>query len=549
MSFPRLNIVALLTFVVALSGGTLLALQTTPTQEKPKTDRGALDELAERLRKKQAESQPKRAGTPTTKPAAPRQVDKTNADSYYAHLQDLLKVIPDDVRKSKLKTADLHTAVDRVFVGLTEFLTRFPTDSRRAEVLYHNARLISMNQARVVFQKSAEYRESLKRNLTPDELRLIRREYLKGATAAADEALTLTDDPTLRLKLEKVRGQIFYFGDYLQEAIDQYTKILREFPNDDKPAETQTALIGSFEKARQFDNGVLACDDFIAKHLRTEYAPHVLSYKGKMLLYVGRLEEAAAHYEKYRSFMTDAFAGKKMESLGGFVYPLDIRKSFSTYIDRLDFQVGFALYALGDVPGAAAAFQRCIDHLQSKATEGTIDQVGQVFMGRAQRLNNTLAALQGRPAPAFDFSQYWINTSFDLAGEKGNVVTLFFNPYENNRSAAFSTAIQAFYKDRFNDGFRAAWLALPKGSKNWDDQTQRLEANMNALGVTYPTTLARDEAWPPTVYEDYNIAAGTPTLVLVDRAGNIAWYKMDPTFRDFAVAGRVAERLMSQPKP
>ncbi|MEM7263886.1 MAG: hypothetical protein AAF488_18005, partial [Planctomycetota bacterium] len=346
--------------------------------------------------------------------------------------------------------------------------------------------------------------------------------------------------------IERVRGQIFYFGDYLQEAIDQYRKVLREYPEDPKRAEMQTALIGSYDKARQFEGGLVACDEFLANHLKSEFAAHVINYKWKMLYYLGRLSEGIDHMMKYRSFMVNAFTGSPIESLGGYVYPPDVQKSFGTYLDRVDFQLGFANYALGRVEPAKESFAKSIAHLQAQVDSGKIDQVGQVFMSRSNRLLDTLNQLQGKPAPPIDLQDAWVTSPIDLEKERGNVVCLFFNPYENARSEDFARAIQAYYRDRWNDGFRAAWVALPKGTKNWSDQMTRLDRNRVGLGVTYPTGLAKTDVWPPAIYSAYNIAPGTPTIVLLDRTGKVAWYKMDPTFRDFELAGMVAERLMGE---
>ncbi len=43
----------------------------------------------------------------------------------------------------------------------------------------------------------------------------------------------------------------------------------------------------------------------------------------------------------------------------------------------------------------------------------------------------------------------------------------------------------------------------------------------------------------------YNVMRGTSTLVVIDRQGKVAWYKMDPTYRDFKLARKVLTRLLN----
>ena len=39
------------------------------------------------------------------------------------------------------------------------------------------------------------------------------------------------------------------------------------------------------------------------------------------------------------------------------------------------------------------------------------------------------------------------------------------------------------------------------------------------------------------------------SLVVIDRAGQVAWYKMDPTYRDENLLAGLVERLLAAPAP
>ena len=62
------------------------------------------------------------------------------------------------------------------------------------------------------------------------------------------------------------------------------------------------------------------------------------------------------------------------------------------------------------------------------------------------------------------------------------------------------------------------------------------------MGLAFHVGMEMDREYAN--YKSYNSAVGGGTLVAIDRAGNLSWYKMDPTFRDESIISIVARRLL-----
>ena len=64
------------------------------------------------------------------------------------------------------------------------------------------------------------------------------------------------------------------------------------------------------------------------------------------------------------------------------------------------------------------------------------------------------------------------------------------------------------------------------------------------MGLAFPAGLDLEDGSPN--FGQYNCPVGGATMVAVDRNGNLAWYKLDPTFRDDSIISQVALRLLAE---
>lgn len=487
------------------------------------------------------------AAAQTSRPAGSTPGQEDESSALLRELDELLDKFPENLREANLDAREVPALADRILELAKEYVSKHPEGERAAELHYQIARFRAMNNQRYVVTRVNELQQELQREVGPEQIKAIRDEYILAALQELEKAEALSPPLDLKRKIERCRGTLYYFGNYFDAAAEVYAAMVDQYPDDPDVDETLTSLVGAYEKSRRFADAHRICERFLASHLRSAYAPHIINYKAKMLTYLGRLKEAADYLEGKELFMRRAYGGLPAGE-DQIQYPPLIRKDFETYLDRLSFQIAFAKYALGDALGARERLQKSVEDLTEKANRKQLNQVGQVYLDRSRRVLSVVEKLQGRPAPSIAAVDRWLQDRLDLEAERGNVIALLFFPYDNPRSEEYLQAVQAFLTERWSEGFRAAWIALPKGKRDFDQQLQSVGANVQRLGLTFPTGLATFEEWPPTVYREYDIAPGTPTLVMIDRSGRVAWYKMDPTFRDFETSRAVVERLLDEPK-
>ncbi len=167
---------------------------------------------------------------------------------------------------------------------------------------------------------------------------------------------------------------------------------------------------------------------------------------------------------------------------------------------------------------------------------------------RTKQVVGALELLQGRMAPALDLGDGWLREqSLEPAEERGKVLLLFFAPYGRDgraRGYPFAKELKSMYSEHWDAGLRVAWISFTKGDKDLIEQRRTLGAEARELALNYPVGMDMDPKAPVLVR--YSVARGTSTIVAVDRAGRVAWYKMGPTYRDFLLARQVVTRLLRE---
>lgn len=497
-----------------------------------------LDDLKKRLEKDQKEAEAEQAKRP--------QVSGPEGEAL-AEIDTRLARIPEDVRRSSLTAQQIQQLVDDLLVRINQFLTEYPDSSRAAELWHQLGRLASMNFQRAIAIAMEEVRKKTNQNVTSEQLEMIREAYLNRALSFLANADAKQPNEALRVEILQTKAKLYYFAQKHAEAAKIYRQLRTDFPDQGKPAENLMALINCLEEIRDHRGALELCGEFRRKFPTSQYAPDVVHLQAKLLVYLGRLEDAIAHLQANADYLMRAYEGQPIgeEKL---VFPPAVRRQFEAYIDRMQFEIGFAHYALGQIEEAQQAFDRSFAWLSQKMSTGKLSQVGKIFYDRAHRLRTVLGELQGRPCPSLVPVDLWVSGGkFDVEANQGNVVALLFFPYGNERSEEFLRATQKFYEEHWSEGFRAAWVSYPVGLNDLPKQGEKLQAEAARLGVTMPVGLMTAEKMPIPLCGEFRLAFPTPTLVLVDRSGKVAWYKQDPTFRDFDTSHRVVRRLLREP--
>lgn len=497
-----------------------------------------LDELKKRLEKDQKDAETDKAERP--------QISGPEGEALAA-IDTRLSRIPDDIRRSSLTAQELQALVDDLLVRINRFLNEYPDSTRAAELWHQLGRLASMNFQRAVAIAMEEVRKKTNQNVTSEQLGMIREAYLNRALSFLTNAEAQQPSEALQVEILQTRAKLYFFAHKHADAAEIYRRLRADFPGQGRPAENLMALINCLEEVRDHRGALELCGEFRRAFPTSQFSPDVVHLQAKLLVYLGRLEDAIAHLQANADYLMRAYQGQPIGE-DELVFPPAVRRQFEAYIDRMQFEIGFAHYALGQIDPAKEAFDRSFAWLSEKMKEGRLSQVGKIFYDRAHRLRTVLGELHGRPCPSLAPVDLWVSGGeFDIEANQGNVVALLFFPYGNERAEEFLRATQKFTEEHWSEGFRAAWVSYPVGLNDLPKQGEKLRAEASRLGVTMPVGLMTAEKMPIPLCGEFRLAMPTPTLVLVDRSGNVAWYKQDPTFRDFDTSHRVVRRLLREP--
>lgn len=469
--------------------------------------------------------------------------------------------LPENIKSARgEELTRIHELVDQTINKGQAFLRDCPaTEPLRPKVLYTVARLMALNNQRSVQALVDHWKsQNTGQKVSVEKINQIRGRYFSRVHSYLDEAKGLQVEPELAGQLDRLRGQSYWFTGEYDKSAEAYYKAILEHPIDDDPDQTLCALISALVKSgtqksgkledpsSKFEATLVQCQNFIQRYPRSIYLPHVLHMKMKALIGLGRLEAAIDHLAKYDKMHRQAVAGSPI-MLGGrkHVFPADVRSDFEMYLDQLEFYYGFINYALGNVDKTSKHLGSAIKFLETKNTKNILRPASQVFLTRTHEVFDSIQSLQGKKAPnlAFDPSG-WISEQMEIGEETGNVVALYFSAYGSPRYYTFAKILEEYYQAHWHDGFRALWVTYPKGKTDVPGQRLAVAQQHQQLGLSYPAVMDMSDRCE--VSRQLNVSIGGGTLVVLDRKGHVAWYKIDPTERDLKLAHRVFDRLLEQ---
>lgn len=494
----------------------------------------SLDEIKDRLK----EDEKRKAGQRKNYPEGPEGELLSEIDAGLARL-------PKDTRTSGMTAKRLGELVDQLIAKLDFYTRKYPESARTAEIYQQLGRLAAMNFQRAVAAGMSQVRERLGTNLTPDQVEQVQAAYLSRSLGFLDEADRRSPSKELQVDILQTRANLLFRGKKHTRARLIYEKLEKDFAGQGRLEENLMALIKCLDKCQLHEAALARVRELKTRFPKSEYGPAVTHLEARLLLYLGQLSEVVRHLESNREYFNRAFTG---EPVGPeqVVYPPRIRRDFESFVERFSFDLAFAHYALGNIDAAKAELEKSLALLSEKGAAKKLTQVGRIFLDRTIRLRSVFEELQGKPAPGLGRVDIWIGDRMDLdqAKERREVVALLFFPYGNARAEEYLRATQKYYGERWSEGFRSAWISYPTGFRDFDKQKAALEAEVGRMAITMPTGLMTAEKAPVPLCEEYKLGMPTPTLVVLDADGNVAWYKQDPTYRDFEVSHAVMTRLL-----
>ena len=241
------------------------------------------------------------------------------------------------------------------------------------------------------------------------------------------------------------------------------------------------------------------------------------------------------------------------------------RGQYEQWYLTCDFFCGMARYAMGDVAGSLAKMREYIERVdaleQRLAAQGKrLPNVPQIFRdfrardyvyffsgSQTGRTEVEQSGWQGRvPAVDLDKNIRWVSGNpTTLAASRGKVVALMFRGPNNLRSRDFFLTLERMQREQSED-LVALNLYFVQARMRDEVKLQRFDAmakEVKDLGVTMPSGF--DVSQGNAFFKACHATMGSPSFVLLDRQGKIAWYHADPNPRDIAVLESVLERLVA----
>jgi hypothetical protein len=231
------------------------------------------------------------------------------------------------------------------------------------------------------------------------------------------------------------------------------------------------------------------------------------------------------------------------------------------------FWLGYVCMALGDMEGAASHFQDNIleindfHHIRKIAGKlplsylevyrdqrsGTLLRFIRECYGRVPEIQEQ----DGSRRPLdFDLGDLWATERrLSLKESKGKVVVVLFRRPGNRSAIGFLQAIDRFVGERAKDGLEAITLGFVRRKANPRKDAlrcKRMREELNAGKVVNFAGGFDPDRKRHRIFRAFCGTVGTPSLVLLDRQGKIAWFLADPRNMQVALTERVIDRLLKE---
>lgn len=461
---------------------------------------------------------------------------------------DAVSRMPEDVREPKGMTiGEIQKLTDEILLRGENYFRNYPSGKSISKVTPAVCRIYLMNCNRHFIDSGRLYKERNGQDAPAAWTAALKQGYFDRIHELLDGELAKVqaeDGPPC--ELIRLKADAYWHGQQYPRCINEYKRILDGCPDAEDLDVVLTALLNAQIRDRDHKGAAATADKFLEKHTDSDLLPHVLRLKAKALQEAGRLVDCLRWWKSIEGIIENAHRGDPLVFGDKTVEISDrCRKDFQRYYEEVNFAIGFLEFALGNYKSASASFTREMEILTELINAQTASQVGQIYAKRTERVLESLLRFAGKPTPPISLGENWMGgVNFDPAQEQGNVLLMLFAPYENPRYFETLENLQKLYMTHGNDGLRVAWIASSKGKAPAQEQLDKLTGQCARMGLAFPAGLDLEDGSPN--FGQYKCPVGGATMVAVDRNGNLAWYKLDPTFRDDSVISQVALRLLAE---
>ncbi len=470
------------------------------------------------------------------------------------------KILPAAGEEALNQIRDTDSRVPRVFLGLKRPADQYLADVESAMQLskdfladYPDTEAVCEVKAilgRMELARLPRHRDSLVAlGLGSQEVNDKYREYTRGILALTES--NAADCPTG----SQARKTSLVVSMHLQERLDEHEKLrstaavlLREYPELDTRPNVHVTVAQSYINEQKYADAVKYLEEVIKLHAED---PEYVLYNDRLfdaLTGVGNLEgmEDLMHLirEEYPTRLPTLEEGHYL------------RQEYEYWLCVSAFWIGYVRMALGDNPGARESFQKHVAEgdLRIRAAEIEGRKLGQdrcfiTVEFRSKDLLDFLESFHGRlPRVEMDFQDLWATQEkLTLRDAKGKVVALVFRMPENRRAELFLQSIDGLVKSH-KGSLVGATIGYVAGKPNpADDELllQKMRDDLKRLQVSLPGGFDPDRK-SQQFFREVHAVVGTPSFVVLNKKGEIAWYMNDPRDMDREIAKRVIERLLKE---
>ena len=381
-----------------------------------------------------------------------------------------------------------------------------------------------------------------------DEILEMRAEYRRRIEKLAKEArdASAPKSQARAIALGALADVAFFNSDYA--VARKYSKeLLKVFPDDPNRSKFVSDVGKSYFSERKYEEAVVYLTDAVAKY-RDD--PHVVVYHS---LLVDALH-AAGDMEGMQDVCTDVREGyrSRME----ITKSPHLRGGYEQWWLMSGFWIGFACYALGDVEGARDAWNDAKELIESyefelKQQEKELPNVVRIV--KQFRIDDHLLFqkyFQGLE-PTIDFDDIeWVTKARPMLRDlRGKVVVVLFRQPDNKRVAGLLQDLDGMVKENSDVvGITLGFYSPRISDVRRYEKQQKMFEDLASLGVDDLPAGFDGTAGPPkqSIFRKLHATVGTPTLIVFDRRGRFAWYRVDPHDFDRAVLKRVVDRLLNE---
>jgi tetratricopeptide (TPR) repeat protein len=357
-------------------------------------------------------------------------------------------------------------------------------------------------------------------------------------------------------------------------------------PGSDGRRTALRALLELNFELQRFDEGRATAETLLQEYPEYTGRPHVHTSVGQHLLEERKYTEAARYLEKvlhehpqdlecvqYNDILLNALLGdgdlegvEELMQLIRVEYPTRLaglteshylRRQYEQWLCMAPFWIGFARMALGDDAGSKAIFREHIADADARARQMkdeekpvANDPCNITVEFRSKDLLDFIENYKGWvPATDLDLGDLWATEEhITLREARGKVVAAMFRMPRDRKSASFLQGIDAMVKAQGQAGLAGVTLGYLSGQPDPAQDAvllQRMRDDLALLKVSLPAGFEPDRQGHQ-FFRQVHAIVGTPSFVVFDRKGQIAWFLADPQDMYLAVARRVIERLLAE---